>query len=247
MSRRAAVMQPTYLPWLGYFDLIDQSDVFVFLDTVQFTKQSWQQRNRVKTPQGAAWLTVPVHQSLGQKITDVGIREPEKFRHKHWSSIVANYGRTPFWAAVSPRFKALYEQPIDKLCELNIAIIQAIADELKLTTLFVRTSELPPIEGHKADMLVNLCRYLEVDVYLSPMGARDYLTDDAAFTAAQQRLEFHVYQHPTYPQLFGEFVPYMCALDALFNAGPEETARLMRSGRRPSLSVTQLPPLTESA
>jgi len=92
---KLVVMQPTYLPWMGLFDLIDQADVFVFYDTVQFEKQSWQQRNRIRTPGGPQWLTVPVYQSLGQPITDVRINNTARWRHKHWQSLVTYYRRAP--------------------------------------------------------------------------------------------------------------------------------------------------------
>ncbi len=235
-------MQPTYLPWIGYFDLIDQSDVFVFLDTVQFEKQSWQQRNRVKTAQGPAWLTVPVFQSLGQPVRDVVIRDDTNYRHKHWMSLLSNYGRAAAWKDFAGVFKESYGRPWERLADLNIHFITTIAAALGLQTRFVRASEMTAPEGRKADMLVDMCRHLGADTYLSPMGARDYLTDDAAFVAAGMRLEFQVYTHPTYPQLFGDFAPFMTAADLLFNVGADKATEALRAGRGRSLPVSELPP-----
>ena len=239
---RAVIMQPTYLPWLGYFDLVDQSDVFVFLDNVQFEKQSWQQRNRIKTAQGPAWLTVPVLHSFGQIIRDVTIRDSANYRHKHWMSILSNYSRGAAWKAVGDLFKESYERPWEKLAELDIHLITTMAAVMGLETRFVRASEMPAPEGRKADMLVDMCRHLGADTYLSPMGARDYLADDAAFRAAGMRLEFHAYEHPTYPQLFGAFAPYMSAVDLLLNVGGGSATEVMRSGRRSALLLSELPP-----
>jgi hypothetical protein len=243
---RAVIMQPTYLPWVGYFDLVDQSDVFIFLDTVQFEKQSWQQRNRIKTAQGPAWLTVPVFQSLQQSVKDVAIRETTNYRHKHWMSVLSNYRRAPAWAELSDVVKESFDRPWEKLADLNIHFITTFAAAMKLETRFVRSSEMPSLAGRKGDLLIEMCREVGADTYLSPMGSRNYLNDDTTFRDAGIRLEFHGYEHPTYPQLFGDFVPFMSALDLMFNVGATAATDAMRSGRRKSLTLAELPPLVPS-
>lgn len=227
-------MQPTYLPWIGYFDLIDQSDVFVFYDTVQFEKQSWQQRNRIKTANGPIWLTVPVFQSLGQRIVDVRVNNTAHWRHKHWMSFQSNYARAPFWAEHSPWLFELYQRPWDSLADLNICIVVAVAQKLGLATRFVRSSEMPPLDGKKVTPLLALCDRFGADTYVSPAGAREYIEDGTPFADRGIKLEFQAYSHPTWPQLHGEFVPFLSALDLLLNVG-HGAVDVLRAGQRPNL------------
>jgi hypothetical protein len=226
-------MQPTYLPWLGYFDLIDQSDVFIFLDTVQFEKQSWQQRNRIKTAIETQWLTVPVYRSLKQKIMDVRIDNTKDWRRNHWMSLVNNYHGSSFWSSYSSRLESTYHQHWDRLAELNIFLIKTLCETLDLRPRFVRTSELPILQGKKAELLVDLCKIFGADTYLSPAGSQVYLESDAPFRSDGISLVFHQYEHPTYPQLYGEFIPYLSVVDLLLNTGPQALG-VIRSGRRPS-------------
>ncbi len=230
---KLVVMQPTYLPWVGYFDLLDQSDTFVLYDTVQFEKQSWQQRNRIKTAQGPKWLTVPVRQSLGQRIEEVRTDDVVPWRHKHWMALVTNYSKAPFWGEYAHLFEATYAEPWERLADLNIHLLTAIANAFGLETRLVRASSLPPLSGRKEEPLLALCAQLGADVYLSPAGARAYLTDDTAFRAQGVSLEFHGYEHPTWPQQFGEFAPHVSAIDLLFHCGPG-ARDVLRSGRRPA-------------
>jgi hypothetical protein len=235
----AVVMQPTYLPWIGYFDLIDQADVFVILDTVQFAKQSWQQRNRIKTPQGPLWLTVPVHQSLHQSIKDVRIDDKSPWRKKHWASLVANYGKSPYWSAYAPRLEAVYAEANDSLAELNVRLIATLKAMIGVDARFLRTSEMLPIDESKVEALVALCRHVGADVYLSPPGSFDYLQSEAPFEAHGIRLAFQQFAHPVYAQRFGDFVPYMSAIDLLFQCGPG-ALDVLRSGRREWKSAAEM-------
>lgn len=235
----AVVMQPTYLPWIGYFDLIDQSDVFVFLDTVQFEKQSWQQRNRIKTAKGTLWLTVPVYQSLKQKIVDVGIDNTKIWRRNHWMSLVNNYHRAPFWTTCGPKLETEYNQEWVRLTEFNIHLIGMFCDMLQIRPRFVRTSEMPDIEGQKTGLLTNICKALGADTYLSPVGSWAYLDSNAEFRNKGISLVFHQYEHPTYQQLYGAFVPYLSVVDLLMNMGPK-AIEIIRSGRKASKSSEEM-------
>jgi hypothetical protein len=226
-------MQPTYLPWVGYFDLIDQSDIFVFLDTVQFEKQSWQQRNRIKTAQGAHWLTVPVRQSFGQKIVDVAVDNTKFWGRKHWSTIEQSYSKAPYFHEHHAWLEAIYKRDWPLLADLDIQVISALAEHLGIVTKFVRASALPTFPGVKGELLAAMCEHLGADTYLSPIGARTYLTSDAPFAHRGVRMEFHAYDHPAWRQQHGEFVPFLSALDLIVNAGASAYG-IIRSGRRPA-------------
>jgi hypothetical protein len=227
------IMQPTYLPWVGYFDLIDQADVFVFLDSVQFERQSWQQRNRIKTHNGPLWLTVPVLRRLEQTICEVKINNTAGWRRKHWLTLSASYAKAPYWSVYGPRLQEVYDREWESLAELNITLIQLVAGFLGLERKFVRTSEMAPLKGHKADMLIDLCERFQATEYLSPVGSREYLADDLAFRARGIELKFNEYEHPVWPQQFGEFVPYMSAIDLVLNTH-DAALSIIRSGHRPS-------------
>ena len=166
-------MQPTYLPWIGYFDLIDQVDLFIFLDDVSFSKQSWQHRNRIKTPQGPLWLTVPLRHRgrFGQLISDVEISNPD-FWHKHLRAVEVNYAKAARFADYFPSLAAIYEEgaPWTRLAPLNIALIRWAMNAAGVTTETRLASEIDS-SGARSEHLVSLCRAVGAGAYLSPIGA----------------------------------------------------------------------------
>lgn len=220
--KKIAIMQPTYLPWLGYFGLMDSVDLFVYLDCVQFSKRSWQQRNQIKTSNGAQWLTVPVlsRSQRHQKICDTRIDLEANFIKKHSRSIESNYSRSSFFDDYFPKIKSAYTPQGDSLLDLNIALIDIVRECLGLTTPCVMASSLGNIEGKNADLLVSICRSVDADQYLSPPGSAAYLEQSTAFTDAEIELKYFDFSHPLYPQLHGDFLPYMSTIDLLFNCGP---------------------------
>ncbi len=231
---KIAIAQPTYLPWLGYFDLLDQVDKFVLLDTVQFEKQSWQQRNRIKTPTGLLWLTVPVafRGRLGQRIVDVEIREPEFWRD-HLRAVELNYRRAPFFDTYYPAFSELLQsQSSDlRLTDLNIGLFRWLAQALGIKTPLVRSSELA-VEGKRTHLLAEICSSLGAKTYISPLGSADYLLNDLSIlTDRNVNVVFQHYEHPSYSQLFPPFLAHASVLDLLFNEG-ENTLPIVRGGRR---------------
>lgn len=234
---KIAIAQPTYLPWLGYFDLLDQVDRFVLLDSVQFERQSWQQRNRIKTPQGLAWLTVPVvfRGRLSQTIADVNIRVPE-FWHDHLRAIELNYRRAPFFERYFDKLRQRIEMSAGTLslpC-LTISLLRWFAEVLGITTRMVRSSELA-VRGKRTELLAEICAALGASAYLSPLGASEYLLDELTIlTGRGIEVAFHSYVHPVYRQMFPPFEPYVCILDLLFNEG-ENALEIIRSGRRQPL------------
>ncbi|HUJ95365.1 MAG TPA: WbqC family protein [Terriglobales bacterium] len=231
---RIAISQPTYLPWLGYFDLMAQVDLFVFLDSVQFEKRSWQQRNRIKTPLGLQWLTVPVvfHRNSGQEIKDVEIQGIE-FVRDHLRSIEHNYRRAKFFEGYFSRLGEILQSchKEKRLAELSVRLIGWLGAELAIHTPIMRSSTLN-LPGRRSELLVNLCRSVGADSYVSPLGSAAYLmTDLELFSGAGIEITFQHYEHPVYCQLFPPFCPYASVLDLLFNHG-QESSEILFSGRR---------------
>jgi hypothetical protein len=226
----AVIMQPTYLSWIGYFDLMDTADVFVLLDTVQFEKQAWQQRNRIKTAEGQSlWLTVPVIQNLGQKMADVKINNAIPWRRKHWGTIEQYYKRAAYWKLYSDGLAAIYSQSWENLLDLNLTMINFLKEQFGIKTELVSASTIP-VSGEKVRLVTNICHYLKADVYLSPVRAADYIEKDNIFKAEGISLIYHQYEHPVYAQLYGGFMPFMSSIDLLFNEGPNNL-NIIRSGR----------------
>jgi hypothetical protein len=231
---KIAIAQPTYLPWLGYFDLLDQVDKFVLLDTVQFEKQSWQQRNRIKTPTGLLWLTVPVvfRGRLRQHIVDVEIREADFWRD-HLHAVELNYRRTPFFGAYYPALSELLRSASSglRLAELTVGLLRWLAEELGIETPIVRSSELSA-QGKRTDLLAEICNLSGATTYVSPLGSADYLLNELPIlTGRGVDVVFQHYEHPSYRQLFPPFQAYASTLDLLFNEG-ENALAIIRSGRR---------------
>jgi WbqC-like protein len=239
---RVAICQPTYLPWLGYFDLMDQVDAFVLLDTVQFEKQSWQQRNRIKTPTGLQWLTVPVvfRGRLGQQIREVEIRDPE-FTRKHLRAIQLNYARSPYATKYLPELSAVLGgvQQNRSLADLNLRLIQWLVRTLGIETPLILASSLDQ-PGKRTELLANICRRLGASEYFSPLGSADYLLDEMqCLSSAGVATFFHHYEHPTYQQPFPPFLAFASALDLILNEG-DRALKIVRSGRRLALLPSQV-------
>lgn len=221
-----AVLQPGYLPWLGYFDLMQRADVFVHYDDVQFDKHGWRNRNRVKGHKGAVWLTVPVRHSgrSGQPILGVEIDDRQDWRRKHVATISQLYARAPFLPAILPRLQEVLERPWHRLVDLDLAIAAWLAAELGIVTPSHRASELG-IGGDRNERLLNLCRHFGATRYLSGNAAQDYL-DVEPFRAAGVEVDWHDYAHPSYAQLHGDFVSHLSVLDLLLNMGTASLATL---------------------
>ena len=211
--------QPAYLPWLGYFDKIARSDVFVFMDTVQFEKNSFTNRNRIKTDRGPLWLTVPVKAAghLSSTMLDVEVDENQKWREKHLKSIAQYYRKAPFYGVWFPRLEALYAQADSSLPELCFRHLTFWLEHLGISTRVMRLRDLP-VDGKKSDLVLNLCRHFEADHYISGALGRGYLNLES-FSAAAITVEFQDFVHPTYPQLNGEFLPNLAVVDAVMNIG----------------------------
>jgi WbqC-like protein family len=225
-----SIHQPAYLPWLGYFDRIRQSDRFVFLDTVQFQKNSFQNRNRIRTATGSQWLTVPVETKgvlYSMALSELAINNRVNWRDKHIRSIRQNYAKAPFRDRVLDHLESVYCQPWDRLADLCWAMLQHFTKQFGLGCELIRASSLPAFSERKSALIERICRHLGADEYLSGPLGRGYL-DEASFAAAAIAVRYHDYQHPAYKQAYPGFEPFMAAIDGLMNV--DDAASLLRGG-----------------
>lgn len=224
---KVAIMQPTYLPWIGYFDLLHRVDKFVLLDDVEFSRQSWQQRNRIKGPEGLQWLTVPVRcrGRSKQKLCEVEIADP-RFTKKHLKSLRLHYRKSPFFDEYFGGVESILERGITGLAQLNSELILWLASRLGIETP-IETSSSLAVSGARGERVADICATLGADQYISPMGAAEYMSADMhAFIGRDIQVRFHDYEHPAYKQRYTPFLAFACALDLLFNHGPDALAIL---------------------
>lgn len=229
---KVAIMQPTYLPWCGYFGLMQSVDVFVLLDTVQFAKRSWQQRNQIKTVTGPKWLSVPVHTKgkRDQLISEVELDKSSGFSANHCRSIEFNYSKTPYYKQYSDDLWPLINNSSPHLVDLTIDLIVYLKSQLKISTQLLRSSQLDTL-GNKADLLASICSQIGGSKYVSPPGSKNYLEVSDAFEKIGMPVQYYYFNHPTYDQPFGNFLPYMTVIDMLFNCGERSSALIMDSGK----------------
>ena len=233
MARTVVIEQPNYIPWIGYFDLVAQSDVWIWYDDVQYTKRDWRNRNRIAAGGTAEWLTIPVKTTgrFTQQICDVEIDESQSWRRQHLESIRRCYARAPFFETVFAIVETAFAENDRRLADLTIRIGEAIAATLELRPIFVRSSQLPSTGAGREQRLLDLCRDHGGDVYLSGPSARAYL-DPASFEAAGVELRYIVYDYPPYPRGSNPFVPNLSIIDALAWLGPRGTADYLRAHSR---------------
>lgn len=234
MSKTCVIAQPTFLPWLGWFDLADQGDVMVILDDVPFSKQSWQQRNRLRTPTGLEFLSVPVRTSglLGQLILDCEIAD-SRFAGRMLRCLKGNYARAKHFRGAFESLSEAVEVGSGSglLVDLNCAIIHWMASRLAVSTQMIRASSLEA-GGKRGDHVGAICEAVGADRYLSPAGAEAYLLEDRqAFDRRGIAVGLQVYEHPIYAQRYSPFMPYASGVDLIFNEGPAAPG-ILRSGRR---------------
>ncbi len=220
---------------MGYFNIIDFAKNFVFLDNVQFERRSWQQRNKIKTPKGLEWITVPikVKGKREQKIYEAEIKSDEKFPESHIKSLELNYKGCPFYKNyINDILEIYYKNASNNLIvQLNSEFIETISKLIGIETKFSFSSEINAT-GKKSKLLAAICRHMSADLYVSTPGAREYLLNDKdVFDSEGIKIGIMDYQHPVYAQRFGKFQMYACILDILFNEGPN-TLSIIRSGRK---------------
>ena len=171
---RISIHQPQYIPWIPYFSKIKESDLFIFLDDVDFQKNGLQNRNHIKSSQGKQWLTVPVLQKLNQKIIDVKIDNSCNWKYKHLQSLKLCYGKSLFFNNYLDDINFIYEQEWQSLCDLNIEIITTMLKWLKISTPIKRSSS-SRLEGNGSNLILNICKKYKADTYISGIGGKSYL------------------------------------------------------------------------
>lgn len=220
--RTVGIIQPNYLPWRGYFDFIHEVDVFVFLDDVQYTPRDWRSRNRVKLPDGSSrWITVPVVGGRDQLIKDVRIDTAQAWQRKHLETLRHGYGKSPYFAHFFPRLEALLlDGGFARLCDLDVALTQAIAGWLGLATPFVLSSSLGT-QGAKDHKLLEIVRAVGGNDYLSGPAAQDYI-EPTLWAKAGVSLRYKDYGgYPEYAQMAPPFEAAVSIVDLLFMQGPD--------------------------
>jgi len=242
----AAIMQPTYLPWIGYFDLIDSADRFVFLDDAQVLKRSWGVRNRILTQNGETFLTVPLSghtHGEGSAFVDTLIDHAQTWAKTHLATVRHAYAKAPHFAEVFESLETLLTAGHATIASLNEDFISTTARRIGITTPFVQSSRLEGTEGRKDDRLVSICRAIGADTYLSAPGSAAYIEqgqEGGAFAGSGVDIRYHNFEHPVYPQRSGEFVSHMSIVDLLMNCGYASALEIIRSGRRPMLSPSEM-------
>jgi hypothetical protein len=236
MAGAMAMHQPNYVPWIGYFHKMASCDWFVHLDTVQYPRgQSFGARNRIKGPNGVAWLTIPVSRPHGRegKVTydEIAFAEPA-WVDKHLKTVESSYRRAPYFEEVFSQFEAgLRAGPA--LVDVNLALIESFADEIGIRSKRIRLSELLSDFGQKNELIAEICHALGADSYVSGMGGGREYADADELDRRGIELRFDDFTPPEYPQLWGPFEPRLSVLDVLFNCGAKGCRDLL--GDAPSL------------
>lgn len=216
------IHQPEYLPWLGFFDRVCRSDIFVILDDVGYQKNGFINRNKIKTSQGWQWITVPViGRSPNQQINKVLIDNSHPWRDNHWKALYFNYSKAPFLKEYSDFFASVFKKKWEKISELDCFLIENIIKILGFKTKIERISMMN-LPGMTTDRLVNICKEVGADTYLSGPGGKGYLEIEK-FKKEKINVVFQEFVHPEYPQQFPKqgFVPNLSIIDLLFNCGSE--------------------------
>lgn len=219
--KRIAICQSNYIPWKGYFDLIHDADTFIFYDDVQFTVRDWRNRNKIKTPGGPMWLTIPVGADRNRLICDVNIPD-DRWQAKHWETIRRCYGKAPFFGQYEDLFRAVYvDRKWTSLSELNQFLITTIAREcLGIRTQFLQSSDFH-LASKKQDRIVDLLNAVGAGTYISGPSAKAYL-DPERFQKEGIELIWKDYTgYPEYPQLHPPFEHQVTILDLLYHVGPD--------------------------
>jgi len=222
------VHQPEYMPWLGFFDKLARCDAFVIYDDAQYQHGGFHNRNKIRTSTGWQWLTVPIIHGYPQTIKEVKI-SGTKWKNDHLNAIIQNYKKTPYFKDYFPLIKEVIDFDHKLLIDLDLDLIETIADILSIKVNLVRSSEFPYCGQEKNQKLVSMCEFTGADSYLSGSGGKAYI-DESLFALANIKIQWHNYEHPDYKQRFEGFLPNLSTIDLLFNMGPQAKKLLLKGG-----------------
>lgn len=222
---KCVILQPSYIPWRGYFDQIAQADLFIFYDDVKYDKNGWRNRNRIKTPHGTRWLTIPVLtrgvETHHTPINQVHIDWARDWNRIHWNTLTSVYARAPYFDKYSDTLAGFYQTHPLLLADFTIDLTIWLARVIGIKhTQFLRSSEIQNITGEKTDRLINILTSIRATEYLSGPSARNYI-DEEKFIKAGISLKYMVYEYPEYPQLYPPFDAQVSILDLLFMVGDD--------------------------
>lgn len=229
---KATILQPTYLPWMGYFEMINSSEIYIVFDHVQFEKKSWQQRNKIKTANGVIYLTIPVEKAPRKTpISEIKISYTQgNPLENHWKTIELAYKKAPYFEKYKEQFKKIYSKKHILLRDLNVEIIKLVCDILGIKKKIIFSSELNLKDENmgKTEKVMNLCKNQGITHLYDAKGAEIFL-DKTLFQKEGITIKFQDYKHPEYPQLWEEFVPYLSVIDLIFNKGDESLSIIKNS------------------
>ena len=225
---KIGILQPGYLPWLGFFEQMHKSDVFVIYDDVQYDKESWRNRNRIKTANGVQWLTVPVIIRFEDAplINDIKIDNKLNWRKKHLHSIRQNYSKAAYFKKYIDIFEHAFSKDWEYLVDIDMHFILKLAGALGIDCNKIVRSSTFSVSGDKIERLVNICKLFKADTFYEGVAGKNYI-DENYFESHGIKVEYQDYKHPVYRQLYGEFVPYLSVIDLFFNYGDESLAILL--------------------
>lgn len=225
-----AIHQPNYLPYTGYFAKAYYSDVFVLYDIAQYTKNDFINRNKIKTPQGWTWITIPVKKSSTKPIFEIEIDNTKKWTKKHWMAIRSSYGRCEHFKEHEDFFNNIYETDWNKLIDINEILLKYLFEIICPHVKFIKASDLNIQENlGPTEMLIEITKKVGGETYLSGIDGRKYL-DEEKFTDI--KLKLIDFQHPVYSQKFNEFIPNLSIIDLLFNCGKNSINLIADSVKR---------------
>lgn len=217
---RVTIHQPEHLPWLGFFHKMADCDAYVLLDSVQFTKNNYQNRNRLIDQNGTVfWSTVPIRMTghTDKRIADMELDNTQPWLRKAWGRITSAYRRHSYFNTLAPELESIFMGGHAHLVDLNLDLIEFFRRQLHISVPMMRSSTMD-VEGSRSELLLSICKGLGAHTYLSGPDGRNYL-DTTLFSAAGMALDYHAFKHPTYPAPI--FQPYLSTLDLLFNHGPK--------------------------
>lgn len=225
------ILQPSYIPWRGFFHQIYKSDLFIFYDDVQYDKHGWRNRNQIKTTQGKQWLTIPVHSAgvtQGRTIQEIKIDWSKPWAKNHWKAFTFSYAKAPHFRRYAALLESYYQRQDEFLADFTIDLTIALARELGIWhTRFLRSSEIPGITGERTERLIQILTRMGAQHYISGPSARTYVEPEL-FDAAGITLEYMVYDYSEYPQLYPPYDPFVSVLDLLFMTGEQALSYIIK-------------------